>query len=378
MTKTSKIIIGIIIAVIIIGGIWYTLSRKPTEEEAIKIGVVLSFTGKTASYGEEIKNGMELAISEVNQELKDFKIEMIYEDTQSETKSAVDAVTKLLEVDKVNIIVGPVRSSCVLAVAPLSEAKKVILFAPVAASEDITYAGDYVFRNRETAGLHGKKMAEFLTNEEVSKAAVFIAQSANAITYGNSFMENFQNLGGNIVFSVEYNENLIDFKVDITKTKNKEAEVIYIAAATGKDAGILMKQIKEMGFEGLVVGSGGTLENEEFLTGAGIASEGLIVTSPAFNIEDPQIQPYRNKYKSLYGKESSPFAANGYDAIKILVKAMEYCGGDKDTDCIRDFLYNLKDYPGIGGITTFDENGDVIKPLQLKTVKNGEFVPYEE
>lgn len=377
MSKNTKITIGIIIIILIIGGIWYGATREPKEEEVIKIGAALSLTGKTASFGEKAKNGIELAVSEVNQELKNFKIEVIYEDTQSETASAVNAVKKLIEIDKVNVIVGPVRSSSTLAVAPLTEAQKVILFTPISSSEDITYAGDYVFRNRETAKLHGKRMAEFLINKEINNVAVFMAQSANSLTYGNSFIENFQNLGGNVVFSEEYNEDTLDFRTNISKAKNKKPEAIYLAVATGRDGGFLVKQIKELGFEGLITGSI-ALESEEFFNGAGSSSEGVIITSPAFYLEDLQIQSYRNKYKSRYGEESGAYAANSYDALKILVMAIEYCGGDSDTNCIRDFLYDLKDYPGVGGITTFDENGDVIKPIQLKIVKDGQFIRYEE
>ena len=164
----------------------------------------------------------------------------------------------------------------------------------------------------------------------------------------------------------------------IVKAKNKEAEAFYLAATSGSDSGILTKQIRELVNDKLLIAGATSIESEEFLNGAGAIAEGVFLTSPAFNIENPDIQNYRNKYKELYNKESSAYAANGYDAVKIIANAIEHCGGDKDTDCVRDFLYNVKDYPGIGGKTTFDENGDVIKPVMIKVVKNGEFVPYEE
>lgn len=376
MTKTSKIIIGIIIAVIIIGGIWYSLTREPEEEGTIKIGAALSLTGKLASFGQDAREGIEMALEEVNQE-KDFKIKIIIEDTQSDATESVSAVKKLIEIDKVNIIIGPVRSGNVLATAPITEENKVILFAPIASSVDITHAGDYVFRNRETSGLHGKRMAEFLINKNINKVAMLTAQAANSKSYSEAFEKEFKENGGEIVSIIEYEPNSIDFKTDIIKSLDKNPEAFYLSVTAGTDAGILVKQIRELGFEGLISGST-AFESEEFLNGAGEASEGIFFTSPAFNIENPEITDYREKYKRLYGKESSAFAANAYDALKILANAIESCGGDEDTDCIKNYLYNLKDYPGIGGKTTFDENGDVTKPIQFKTIKNGEFVSYEE
>lgn len=375
MVKTSKIIIGVIIAIIIIGGIWYALGGEPAEG-TIKIGAALSLTGKLASFGQDAREGIEMALEEVNQE-KDFKIKIIIEDTQGDATESVNVVKKLIEIDKVNIIIGPIRSGNVLATAPITEENKVILFAPIASSVDITYAGDYVFRNRETSGLHGKRMAEFLINKNINKVAMLTAQAANSKSYSEAFEKGFKENGGEVVSIIEYEPDSIDFKTDITKSLNKNPEAFYLSVTAGTDAGILVKQIRELGFEGLIGGST-AFESEEFLNGAGEASEGTFFTSPAFDIENTEIAGYREKYKRLYGKESSAFAANAYDAVKILANAIEHCENGEDTNCIKNYLYDLKDYPGIGGKTTFDENGDVIKPIQFKTVKNGEFVIYEE
>ena len=63
--------------------------------------------------------------------------------------------------------------------------------------------------------------------------------------------------------------------------------------------------------------------------------------------------------------------------MRIVADAVKSCKGD-NSECIKSFLYKVKDYPGVGGLTTFDQNGDVVKPVILKTVKNGQFVKYEQ
>ncbi len=380
MTKTTKIALGILIIAVLLVVVWYGIRKESisisSEEKPIKIGAVLSLTGKVAFVGVEVKNGIELGVNELKPKtIGGRRIEIIYEDTKSQSNEAVNAVKKLIEIDGVNIIIGPVRSSSVLAAAPVAEARKVILFSPIATAEDITLAGDYVFRNRETGVLHAKKMAEFLIHKGFKKVAVFTAQSANAITYGRLFRENFLDMGGKIMHSAEYNEDNIDFKTDISMAVANDAEAFYLASTSGRDAGIITQQIVELGFEGLITGPV-LFETEEYLNMAGDASEGVLYTAPAFDIKDSSIQPYRERFKTLHGKESNFMAANGYDALQIILKAISFCGGDTNTDCVRDFLYDLKDYPGIGGNTTFDENGDVIKPVIIKTIKDGQFVKY--
>ena len=377
MEKINKIIILALALILVLGGCTKVVEEeKEVLDEVIKIGAPLSLTGKIASFGEKARDGINMAVDEINQDGK-IKIKIIYEDAQSESAQAVNAVKKLIEIDNVNIILGPCGSSNVLAVAPLTEDNKIILFTPIAGSVDITKAGDYVFRNRETSKLSGERMAEFLVDQGINKIAVLSAQAPNSLSYKNSLIEKFKELGREIVFSADYSPNSLDFKTDIIKAKNKGAEAFYLAVASGVDAKILTKQIKELGFDGLVSGAN-AIESEEFLDKAGEAEEGVFITSPAFNIENSNIQDYRNKYKELYDKEIDPYSANAYDAVKIIANAIESCGGDKDTDCIRDYLYNVKDYPGIGGNTTFDENGDVIKPVIIKVVKDGEFITYEE
>ncbi len=129
MNKTIKIIIGVIIAVIVIGEIWYGVSRKPAEKGPIKIGFISALTGGAAAYGETEKNVVELALKEINDSGElNRKLEAVYEDGKCDGKEAVTAAQKLINIDKVKIILGGGCSSETLGAAPLAEANKVILF----------------------------------------------------------------------------------------------------------------------------------------------------------------------------------------------------------------------------------------------------------
>ncbi|MFC1598761.1 ABC transporter substrate-binding protein [Patescibacteria group bacterium] len=372
MPLKSKIIL-IIVIILAIALIGYTFAQVSEQEKSvIRIGAALPLTGKMASFGEDMKYGFDLALREVNQNSK-YQLRIIYEDTQAEADISVSTVTKLINIDQVPIILGPARSNNVLAVAPITEQNMVILFTPISSAEDISQAGDYVFRNRETAGYHGQVMAEFLKTK-TDKIAVLIANSANSKTYGKSLIARFEELEGQVVYSTEYNDDATDFKTEILKAKNSGAEAFYLAVAADFDAAIIVRQIREMGFSGLITASMG-VESPEFVEGAGQAAEGVIWTSAMLDDSHPEFENYKKNYQELAGKDSSVYAANAYDALHMLSQAIESCNG-ADTNCVRDYLYELKDYPGIGGKTSFDLNGDVAKDLFLKTVKDGKFIKY--
>jgi branched-chain amino acid transport system substrate-binding protein len=382
----TKLVIGVVIVMAIIA-VGYFMSNGPSAPvmvdkvptkpitkltELIKIGASLTLTGKGASVGERIKQGIDLAVEEVNKEYS-FDLDILYEDTQSEISPAVSAVKKLIEISKVKIILGPVRSNDVLAVAPITEVAKVILFNTIAAADEITTAGDYVFRNRESTAAHGPAMVEFFKKKGVTKVALFTAKSANALSYSKVFKESFEKSGGNIVHSLEYDENSTDFRTDIVQAKQSGAEAFYLAVALGKDGAVIVKQIRETKFDGLIAAST-AVETKEFLT-AGDAAEGIFFSAPSFELENPNIQNYREAFKAKYGKDSDFMSANAYDAVKIIAMAIKHCDGIQ-SDCIRDYLYQLKDYAGVGGLTTFDKNGDVIKPVIIKTIQKGQFIKY--
>ena len=373
----KKIIVGIIVlAVVVWGGVKLFETKEEKTKEPIKIGAALSLTGKAAYYGEQTKNGLELAIEKIKEENYPFELELIYEDTQSDATPAVSAINKLIDIDKVKLIIGPIRSSDVLAAAPIAEKNRVVLFITVASTDEITQAGDYIFRNRETSAPHGKRMAEFLINKGIRRVAVFSSKSPNSIGYRKFFMDNFKQLGGQIVLFAEYDEKNNDFRTDISKVKNSGAEAFYVVPTFGKDGGLMTKQIRELGYKQLITTTP-VPESTEFLDTSGIYSEGVVFTSPAFDIDDPDIQDYRTSYKMAYGKESDFISANAYDAMNIIADAVKTCKGD-DSECIKNYLYKVKDYPGVGGLTSFDQNGDVAKLVIIKTVKNGQFVKYEE
>jgi len=140
--------------------------------------------------------------------------------------------------------------------------------------------------------------------------------------------------------------------------------------------GWIMKQAKELGIETQMVAPAGTI-GPELIEIAGTAADGLIYnTEFDLNSEREVVQNFRIKYKEKYGEDPEIFAALGYDSTMIISDMLKICG--PDATCIKDELYKVKDYDGASGVISFDENGDVIKPLIYMTIKDGEHVKYEK
>ena len=378
----KKIILFVVsVAVILFGFLIYRhkavtpISTIQLVKPIINVGASLPLSGPSASIGERVKTGFNIAVEEVNKEYP-FTIKLIYEDDKGNSTTAVSVANKLISVDGVKIIVGEVKSDPLLAIAPITEVNKILVFSATAGAESISQAGDYVFRNIEKPIAHGEGMADFLVSKNIKKIAIFSAQASNAKGYAKHLREQFEKRAGVIVYSVDYNQDQTDFRTEIAQTKQAGAEAIYIGVATAKDAALVTKQARELKFVGLITVSVAA-DAKEFIDIAGSSAEGVVITAAPFDKDNPSNLDYATKYKTLTGSDSDGFAANGYDAIKLIGLAISNCNNtDNNTACLRDYLYGVKDYKGAGGTLIFDSNGDVLKPVMLKIVREGKFVKY--
>lgn len=171
----------------------------------IKIGIINSLTGSGAPYCEGIQNSLQLAADDINKTggIKGRKLVLIYEDDQTKPDLAVSAFQKLVNVDKVQMIIGPASSGGVMACAPLANERKVVLLSSGAASPDITYAGDYIFRNRSSGSQEANTTADFAFKKLGLRRIVILKINTD---YGQGFArvfrERWSTLGGEILGEV--------------------------------------------------------------------------------------------------------------------------------------------------------------------------------
>lgn len=373
--KSSAIlpIIFIIIVSLMIISYGHTMGKRP-EIEDHKIGVVLSLTDRGATYGQRALKGMQLAIDEINakEPFRSNPIKLIVEDSKSSAQQALSAFRKLVDIDHVFVTIGFVLSDEVLTCAPVANDKKVVLLTTAAGSDKIKDAGDYIFRNRESASLQTQAIAS--TSVErfgFEKIAILHSNSANGVSYRDGFKDAVEKLGGRIIASVGYNEGKTDYRSEIEQLRASSPKAVYLAGLDN-EMGLILKQSKEVGFKTQFFASPGAI-SQRLLDIAKNSAEGLVCASAPFNIEsdDSRVRSFTAAFKSHFGETPDFIAANSYDAIYMISDLFKK--GTKNGDQIKEGLYAVKDYPGVGGKTTFDSYGEVTKPIVLVQVKHGKF-----
>jgi len=344
------------------------------KEKVIKIGVILPLTGEAAKYGQSAKRGLDLALEEINASggVRGKKLSLIYEDSKADPKEGVNAIQKLITIHKVPAIIGAMASSVTLAIAPIAEKNKVVLLSPASSAPKITYAGNYIFRNCYSDIYEGTKMADYIWNETSYRSiAIIYINNDYGIGLKRAFEKRFTELGGKVIISEPYEFGSTDFHTQISKVKNANPDAIYIIGYG--EMGRLLIQAKEIGlskpFFSCIM-----FEDPDILKIAREAAEGVIYTFPSYDpkSQEKQIRDFVRAFKKKYGQIPDGFAANSYDALKILALAIKKGGGDSEG--IKDALYTVRDFPGVTGKTSFDANGDVKKPIGIKTVKDGRFI----
>jgi branched-chain amino acid transport system substrate-binding protein len=367
MKKARVIVWFVVIIFSLVSNIFATQKSKVPKE--IKIGAILPLTGDGAKYGEEAKNGIELALEEI----KDIKIKLIYEDDGGTSVGAINAFNKIVTINKVPVVVGPMYSSTALAVAPLGQKEKVIVFSPSASSPDLTNAGDYFFRNFPSDVYEGSEMAKYAYKVLNLKTVVILSLN---LDYGTGltkvFKKEFESLGGQILSVDFYNQGTTDFRTQLTKIKSLNPDALYLPGMYA-EIGLVLKQAKEMGVKTQLLSCVG-FNNPKVLTIAGNTADGVYFARPYYDTEsqDMQLKTFVEHFKKKYGIEPGIYAAHAYDAMKIIALVIK--NGSYTANNIKTALHLIKNYPGVTGNTSFDKNGDVIKPIMIMKVGKGEFV----
>jgi len=340
-----------------------------TQAGTIKLGATLPLSGDVANLGISAQNAIKLAVEEINKK-GGVNVQLIYEDDQCDGKKSVITVSKLISVDNVAAIIGPLCSTALLPAAPIAESGKTILFSGSATNAKITTAGDYIFRNIPSDSLQGKFAAEFAYNNlNARKAAIEYANEEYSVGLKDEFSKRFTELGGQIVLTQAHDRGATDLRTQITKIKGANPELVYLAAFPA-DIGNFMKQTKELGMNAKTLSSE-TADDPQVIQIAQEAVNGLMFTRP----KELTSQQYKDAYNAKYNSEPLLFSEFYYDIAYLLADAAKTCGSD--STCIKNELYKVKDYQGASGVITIDSNGDLASAqFIVKTYANQTAVEY--
>jgi branched-chain amino acid transport system substrate-binding protein len=342
----------------------------------ILVGYYGDLSGRTSSFGQSTKNGVEMAADEINKAggIDGRQIQIITEDDQGEPNKAATVVTKLINQDKVVALLGEVASSNTLAAAPKAQEGKVPMISPSSTNPAVTEVGDYIFRVCFIDPFQGEVMAKFAAQNLKAKRAAILYDFNSDYSRGlyQFFKRSFTGLGGQVVTEQSYTQGDRDFSGQLTQIRGANPDVIYVPGYYG-EVGVIANQTKQLGIKAPLLGGDGWDAPQLWELG-GAALDGDYISNH-YSVDDPTpaIQKFVADYRERFKILPDALAALGYDSMKVLADAIRRAGGT-DNVKLRDAIAQTKNFPGVTGAITIDAGRNAVKPAVVLKLKDLKFV----
>lgn len=340
----------------------------------ILVGHYASMTGKEATFGQSTDRGIRLAVEEINAAggINGRPIEVITYDDKGESREAGNAVTRLITDDKVVAVLGEVASGLSLAGGQVAQQYGVPMITPSSTNPRVTAGRDMVSRVCFIDPFQGYVVAKFVRdNLDLDRAAVLYDQT-QAYSKGlrDEFIKHFQSMGGQIVADQAFSGGDQDFSAQLTSIRTAQPQAIFIPGYY-TDAGNIAIQARKLGIDVPLLGGDGW-DSSQLAAIGGPAIEGCYYSNHyAPDQPSEAVRNFVQKYQSKYGATPDGLAALGYDAALVLADAMKRSPSLKGEDLAKA-IAETKDFNGVTGTITMDENRDAKKAAVVVQMKNGQ------
>ncbi len=366
----------IVLAIVVIGGAWWLLSSGSgtTSTGPIKIGFIGALTGDAASYGEPQRDALKMAVGDINKSggISGRQVEIVYEDGKCTGEGGADAAQKLVNVDKVQLILGGSCSSETLAAIPIAEAGKVAIMTGSATTPALINKSPYFSRDYPNDSSQGTVVADAAyTTKGWHKIAVLQESTDYALGIDQAFTARYQALGGTVT-TEQFPTSTNDFRSVLSKLKADKPDALFVDVQTAASADRIFDQMQALGWKphlmvnDVLIGDAPTLASyKAFLEGA---IGGNFVLS-----DNPKLQTLTAEYKATYGTDIRypTYTSAVYDSLYIAKDAITAIGynGEKIAAWLRSGA--VKDWQGASGTITIGSDGERESGDSVEAVKNG-------
>lgn len=383
MKKILSLTVALMLIVTCLAACGTNGTKTSDNGDVIKIGVFEPTTGENGGGGVQEVLGIRYANqlrNTVKIDGKEYKIELVEVDNQSDKSAAVTAAQSLVS-SGVKVVLGSYGSGVSIAAGSTFADAKIPAIGVSCTNPQVTAGNDYYFRVCFLDPFQGTVMANYAGETSGCKTAAVISQNGDDYSTGlaNYFKKAFK---GEVVYNGTYNTNESDFNAILTAAKAKNPDVIFCPSSIAT-AGLVIKQARELGITCPIM-AGDTWENETIIANAGAKNCEGVTFSTFFDENDPTASDFVKGFKEYLNKDSKNITLNGgsdgvaavsalgFDAYNVAIDAIE-AANSTDTTAIRDALKDVK-RTGITGDISFDENGDANKTMAyIKTVTDGKF-----
>ena len=357
------------------------VSAAGTDDDGvIKAGGLWCLTGFMDSYEVAGSKGFELALEEINAAggIDGQTVEYVSYDTESELSNATALITKLIEQDNADFVVGMGDPNSAIAAGTVAQEYGV---PTLATTSTLPYTqervGDTAFLVPYGDNVQAAAMADYAYNELGLKTAYVVTNSTDEFTMALSkyFQLHFEHVGGTILGESTYDDNgLTDFSASAQKilALDEAPDAVFLACFTD-EAPIMLKQYREAGIEAIAL-SGDGLDDLSVPEIAGPAAENTYFSTHIYyDPDNEKIMSFYNAYVDKYGEEpQNAFTALGYDAAYLVKYAVEnYANGDYSAASIRDAIAQVTDFEGITGTISYADSNIPTKTVYINKFQDG-------
>lgn len=369
----SRSLTALVAVVSFLAALWAS-PAVAADPKAFKVGAIFAMTGAGAFYGKVMSQGAQLAMEELNAKggVDGVKFELVVEDHKSgQPKEAVSAINKMVNVDKVPFVFTS-YSSPTLAIIPIANEHKVLLLNGGGVSPKLVNASPFLFHNRVLATYQSLGVADRAKERGFKKVAMLHWNDDAGNGVRDFFKAYWSKLGGSVVADEAHPVGATDMTTQIAKIKQARPDALLLWQ-WGKDIGVAVKQARDLGYTGPIMGVEYTPDAAKI---AGPAMDGMEYVTDYFNPQgdDRWTREFAGAYKKKFGDDPEIYGANYYEGVYILAalirqakkKGGEYWQGDR----LRDVLREVRSFPSVyGGTVDFQEDGTSLKRVALFEVK---------
>lgn len=356
------------------------------SEKVFRLGALNSITGIGGPYGPYMLEAIKIAVAEVNDAggAAGRKFQLFAEDDQTKPEAAVLAVKKLIEINKVEAVVGIWPSSVGLATMPITNEANLITMNTCGAPEMLTEnKKGLAWMFQASNAIFGSAFAEVARQRGFKRPAVMAFNNSTFVGQANHFKESWEAKGGKVSAFVIYEPNQSSYRTELSRVLATKPDVISLSAYR-PDATIILKEWYQSGQDCKFIMPGWTA-NEDLVKALGKeATEGIISISNVAASQSPAYKRFAAAFKKVANREPDIFAAQSYDMVITLALAIEAAGASADVIAINGKIPSITGGNG-QAVTSFTDGRDALrngKPVnydgassRLDFGKHGETVP---
>lgn len=348
------------------------------KAQPINVGFVGGLTGRLSDLGIAGRNGVTLAIEEVNETggINRRPIILITKDDKQDPAVAVKVDQELIN-EGVSAIIGHMTSAMSIAALPLINKEKILMISPTTSTNKLTGIDDYFLRATPPNKAETDHLARYaFKGMNLKKMAAVFDLSNRAYTEGffNNFTSEFKNIGGDIVRAESFTSGREVSFMNLTKALLEPGPDGLLIVAGALDTAMICQHIRKIGSKGPIISCGWAM-TDDLLQHGGPAVEGVIFAHPLD--KDSQHKPYlefKDRFSKRFGHDPNFAAAKGYEAAQILLEALTKSDAPKE---LKSAILKQKVFHGVHGDFKIDKYGDPQRKLFLITVKDGRFKTLE-